>query len=139
TAAHALDYDDVGLCGHPSAVLVPALLAEGERMQASGSQLLKAYLAGFETWAELISRDADQHHVKGWHPTAVFGTVGVAAAVACLRGLSQEDCIHALGIAASLAGGVVANFGSMTKPFHAGRASAAGIQAVDLAQAGMTA
>lgn len=139
TAAHALDYDDVGLSGHPSAVLVPALLAEGERMHYSGAQVMRAYLVGYETWAELIGRDADQHHAKGWHPTSVFGIVGVAAAVASLRGLPASTCVNALGIAATLAGGLVANFGSMCKPFHAGRAAASGIQAVNLAQAGMDA
>jgi len=59
TAAHALDYDDVALAGHPSTVLVPALLAEGEVVGASGAGLLRAYLVGYEVWAELISRDAD--------------------------------------------------------------------------------
>lgn len=139
TAAHALDYDDVGLCGHPSAVLVPALLAEGERLHRSGMDVMRAYLVGYETWAELIGRDADQHHRKGWHPTAVFGVLGVAAAVANLRRVDPAVAAHALGIAASLAAGVVANFGSMVKPFHAGRAGAAGIMAVDLAMAGMQA
>ncbi len=139
TAAHALDYDDVGLQGHPSAVLVPALLAEGERSHASGRQLIAAYVTGFEVWAELIARERGLHHLKGWHPTGIFGTVASAAAVAGLRGLSDEQAWHALGLAASMAAGLTANFGSMAKPFHAGRAAAAGIDAVDLAQAGMTA
>lgn len=139
TAGHALDYDDVGLMGHPSVVLVPALLAEGERLHASGAALLRAYLVGYEVWAELIGRDQARHHDKGWHPTAVFGVMAVASAVAALRGLEAGPCRHALGIAASMASGLIANFGSMTKPFHAGQAAAHGIDAVNLAQAGMTA
>jgi 2-methylcitrate dehydratase PrpD len=139
TAAHALDYDDVALAGHPSAVLVPALLAEGEAIGASGSDLLRAYLVGYEVWAELVSRDADPYHVKGWHPTAVFGTVGAAAALANLRGLSIEACRNAISLSASLAAGLVANFGTMTKPFHAGRAASSAIDAVRLALLGMTA
>ena len=139
TAAHALDYDDVALSGHPSVVLVPALLAEAEALGASGADLIRAYLAGYEVWAELIGRDADFHHLKGWHPTAVFGTVGCAAAVACLRKLDVDACRNALGIAASMAGGLVANFGTMTKPFHAGRAASSAIEAVRLAMLGMTA
>jgi aconitate decarboxylase len=139
TAAHALDYDDVALSGHPSTVLVPALLAEAEALGASGADLIRAYLAGYEVWAELIGRDADSHHLKGWHPTAVFGTVGGAAAVACLRKLDVDTCRNALAIAASMAGGLVANFGSMTKPFHAGRAASSAIEAVRLALLGMTA
>ncbi|RYF40189.1 MAG: MmgE/PrpD family protein, partial [Comamonadaceae bacterium] len=139
TAGHALDYDDVGLMGHPSVVLVPALLAEGERLHASGLAVMQAYVKGFETWGELIARDQDRHHGKGWHPTAVFGVVAVAAAVAALRGVPAAQTQHAIGIAASMASGLIANFGSMTKPFHAGLAAAQGIDAVNLAQAGMTA
>ncbi|HVE53716.1 MAG TPA: MmgE/PrpD family protein [Ramlibacter sp.] len=139
TAGHALDYDDVGLMGHPSVVLVPALLAEGERLHASGLALMQAYVKGYETWGELIARDPDRHHAKGWHPTAVFGVIAVAAAVASLRGLDAARARHAIGIAASMAGGLIANFGSMTKPFHAGQAAAGGIDAVNLAEAGMTA
>lgn len=138
TAAHALDYDDVALNGHPSTVLVPALLAEGEALGASGARLLRAYLVGYEVWAELIGRDSDPHHTKGWHPTAVFGTVGAAAAVACLHQLDTNTATHALAIAASMAGGLSANFGSMTKPYHAGRAASAGVEAVRLARLGMT-
>ncbi len=138
-AAHALDYDDVALAGHPSTVLVPAVIAEGEAIGASGSAAMRAYLVGYEVWAELIGREADAYHTKGWHPTGVFGTVAAAAAVAHLRGLDEERARHALAIAASLAGGLTANFGTMTKPFHAGRAAANGVEAVRLAQAGMTA
>lgn len=138
-AAHALDYDDVGLQGHPSAVLVPALLAEGERIGSSGAALLSAYVTGHEVWAELISRDEDVHHLKGWHPTGIFGTLAAAAAVAALRGLGAAQAQHALGLAASMASGLTANFGSMAKPFHAGQAAAHGIDAVNLAEAGMTA
>src|SRR5690606_10641266 len=137
-AAHALDYDDVGLQGHPSVVLVPALLAEGERLQSPGAALMAAYLTGYEVWAELIARDRDVHHLKGWHPSGVFGCVASAAAVAGLRRLEVGQVRHALGLAASMASGLTANFGSMAKPFHVGQAAACGIDAVDLAQAGMT-
>ena len=139
TAAHALDYDDVALGGHPSTVLVPAVLAEGETLGATGAELIRGYLIGYEVWAELIGRDADPHHVKGWHPTAVFGAVAAAAAVAALRRLPFEIARHAIALAGSMAGGLVANFGTMTKPFHAGRAASAGIEAVRLAMRGMTA
>ena len=139
TAGHALDYDDVALGGHPSTVLVPALLAEGEAIGASGADLVRAYLVGYEVWAELISRDADSHHLKGWHPTAVFGTVGAAAAIASLRRLTVEQCRNAISLSASMAAGLVANFGTMTKPLHAGRAASSGIEAVRLAMRGMTA
>lgn len=138
TAAHALDYDDVALSGHPSTVLVPAVLAEGERLDISGPDAIRAYLVGYEVWAELLSREEDAYHVKGWHPTAVIGTIGAAAAVAYLHKLSPEQCRNAIAIAASMASGLVANFGTMTKPLHAGRAAACGIEAVRLARSGLT-
>ena len=79
TAGHALDFDDVAIGGHPSTVLVPAALAEAEAVGASGADAMRAYLIGYEVWAELYTREKDQHHMKGWHPTAVFGVVGAAA------------------------------------------------------------
>jgi aconitate decarboxylase len=139
TAAHALDYDDVALSGHPSTVLVPAVLAEGERLNVSGAEAIRAYLVGYEVWAELLSREPDAYHVKGWHPTPLLGTIGAAAAVAYLHKLSAEQCRNAIAIAASMASGVVANFGTMTKPLHAGRAAACGIESVRLAALGLTA
>ena len=140
TAAHALDYDDVAsLRGHPSAVLVPAILAEGEALGASGRLMLAAYAAGYEAWAELAWRDPGHHHAKGWHPTGIFGPIGAAAACAVLRRLDAERATHALALAASHAGGIMANFGTMTKPFHAGRSAHSGLIAARLAEAGFTA
>jgi 2-methylcitrate dehydratase PrpD len=138
-ACHALDYDDFALAAHPSTVLVPAILAEGEAVGASGRDALCAYLAGYEIWSDLSTRDRHHHHDKGWHPTGVFGTLAAAAATATLRRLDAQRASHALGIAASLASGLTANFGSMTKPFHAGRAAQSGVLAARLAAAGMTA
>lgn len=139
TAAHALDYDDTGLDGHPSVALVPALLAEGERLGAAGADLIAGYVAGYETWAELVSRDEDKHHGKGWHPTAVFGTLAAAAAAALLARLAPEQTASALGIAASMAAGLVANFGSMVKALQVGRAAQGGVLAARLAAGGLTA
>jgi aconitate decarboxylase len=139
TAGHALDYDDVAIDGHPSVVLVPAVLAEGERLGASGEALITAYVAGYETWGELAARDADKHHGKGWHPSAVFGAVAAAAAGARLAGLDAERTSHALAAAASMAGGLTANFGSMMKPLQVARAAQSGLTAARLAANGFTA
>lgn len=138
-AAHVLDYDDVGMDGHPSIVLVPAIFAAGWADGASGRDALDAYVVGYEVWAALKSCEPGQLHDRGFHPTALWGTVAAAAAVAFLRGLDADRCAHALGIAASLASGLVANFGTMTKSLHAGRAAQSGVLAVDLAAAGFTA
>ena len=137
-AAHALDYDDMALNGHPSVVLVPALFSAGEALGATDAELLRAYLVGYEVWAELDRREPDSLHNKGWHPTSAIGTVAAAAAVAHLEKLGQSQATHALGIAASMASGLMGNFGSMTKPLHAGWAASHGIEAVRLAQAGAT-
>jgi 2-methylcitrate dehydratase PrpD len=138
-AAHVLDYDDVSLDGHPSAVLVPAILAQGEASGSSGAEMLTAYVAGYEVWAELLVREPVPLHRKGWHPSAVFGTVAAAAACAKLRGLDAERAATALAIAASMSSGLVANFGTMTKSFQVGRAAQSGVIAARLAQAGLTA
>src|SRR3984885_1803700 len=139
TAAHALDYDDVGLRGHPSTVLVPAILAEAETLNASGADMIVAYVAGYETWPELFRRDTGLLHKKGWHPTGLYGAVGAAAACASLRRLDPEKAAQAIALGASQSSGLMANFGTMTKPFHAGKAAHAGIMAARLAEAGFTA
>jgi 2-methylcitrate dehydratase PrpD len=140
TAGHALDYDDVAsLRGHPSTVLVPAIIAEGEALGASGRTMLTAYVAGYETWAELAWRDPGHHHRKGWHPTGIFGPIGAAAACASLRRLDADGITRALALAASQSSGTMANFGTMTKPFHAGRSAHAGVMSARLAELGFTA
>jgi 2-methylcitrate dehydratase PrpD len=139
TAAHALDFDDVALRGHPSTVLVPAILAEAQSIGASGRQMLVAYVAGYETWAELVRRDLDQHHNKGWHPTGIFGAIGTAAACASLHGLNAEQAAAAIALGASQSAGIMANFGTMTKPFHAGRSAHAGVMSARLVASGFTA
>lgn len=142
TAAHALDYDDISqrAIGHVSSALVPAVLAEAEAVGASGRQMLVAYAAGYETIADLVLRDGDldRYHVKGWQPTGVFGTVACAAACASLRGFTPEQAAMAMGVAASQSAGLVANFGTMTKPLHAGKAAHSGLVAAHLVHGGFT-
>jgi 2-methylcitrate dehydratase PrpD len=139
TAAHALDFDDVAIQGHPSAVLVPALFAEAAVRELTGSDIIDAYLIGYEVWADVVLRETDQHHVKGWHPTGLFGCIGAAAACARLAGLNRDQAAAALALAASQSAGLVANFGSMAKPLQVGRAATAGLLSARLAAAGATA
>jgi aconitate decarboxylase len=136
-AGHVLDYDDVALHGHPSVVLVPAILAEAQRLEASGGAALAAYVAGYEAWAELGWREPDSYHLASWHPTAMLGTIAATVAVAVLNRLDEAIARNAVAIAASLASGVIANFGSHAKPLQAGRAAANAVEAVRLAQAGL--
>ncbi len=138
-AAHVLDYDDVSLDGHPSAVLVPAILAQGEASASSGAEMLSAYVAGFEVWAEILAREPTPLHRKGWHPSAVLGAVAAAAACAKLRRLDPGGAATAMAVASSMSSGLVANFGTMTKSFQVARAAQSGVIAARLAQAGLTA
>lgn len=146
TASHALDYDDVssGMDGHPSPPLVAPILALGESLGASGKDLLTAYVTGFETECYVAApnrrgRTGPGLHTRGWHPTAVFGTFGAAAGAAHLLGLDTRRARHAINIAASMPAGLKRNFGSLSKPMHAGQAAAAGIRAALLAEQGFTA
>lgn len=137
-AAHVLDFDDVGLDGHPSAVLVPALLAEGQAVSADCGTLLTAYIAAYETWATLRAIIGAPLHGRGWHPSSVFGSVASAAGCAVLHGLDAGQTGYALGLGAAQSSGMVANFGTMAKPFQTARSAEAGIIAARLAKAGMT-
>src|SRR5436305_2907567 len=138
-AAHVLDYDDVGMDGHPSAALTPAILAEGWTLGSSGEEGLAAYVAGYEVWALLQELEPGALHERGFHPTAIWGTLSAAAACARLNHLNAEETTNAIAIAASLAAGTVANFGTMTQSLHAGRTAQSGVLAARLAKEGFTA
>lgn len=139
TAAHALDYDDFAFSNHPSAVLVPAVLAAADTARADGAMLMRAYAVGYEIWSDAFLREKDLYYEQGWHPTAVLGTLGATAAACVIWGLDAQQCRHALALAASCAGGVFENFGTMAKPFHGGRASWVGLQAAGMARCGLQA
>lgn len=142
TSGHALDYDDIGIGAHPahpSVAMAPAIFAEAEVLGATGRDMLTAYMTGYEVWGEIARRDRQQHSVKGWHATGTFGAIAAAAAVSKLRGLDARKASHAIGLAASQACGLVGNFGSMAKPFHAGNAARIGVLSARLAESGMTA
>jgi 2-methylcitrate dehydratase PrpD len=138
-AAHALDFDDCSntLGGHPSAPILPALwtIAPG----VSGKAFIAAYAAGVECECKLARAVHFHHYEKGWHPTATLGTFGSAAACGHLLRLSPDQMATALALAASMASGIKANFGTMTKPFHVGHAARNGLLAALLAKDGMTA
>lgn len=138
TAGHVLDYDDVAR-GHPSVVIVPAILAEGEVLDASGADIIAAYVAGYEVWMELMQRERGSYQLKGWHHTSVLGALAATGACANLRRLNPEQATHALGIAAAQASGVVASHGTMAKSFQVGKAAHAGVLSARLARLGMTA
>lgn len=139
TIGHALDFDDSNfvLGGHPTVALLPALLALGQARQRSGLDVLHAYVTGFEVMIRIARTVNFEHYERGWHPTATLGIFGAAAASARLLGLNAAQAADALGLAASMASGVKANFGTMAKPLQVGHAAQKGLLCALWAQAGI--
>ncbi len=138
--AHALDYDDVNLAmpGHPSVAILPALLALAEERHASGKAVIAAFVAGYETCCRIGMAMRPGHYTRGFHATGTVGAFGAAAACAHLLGLDAEATARALGIAGTQSAGLKSQFGTMCKPFHAGKASENGLLAARLAARGFS-
>ena len=139
TMGHALDYDDFGGFGHPTVAIFPALLAIGEHSGATGRDLLEAYVIGCEVGLALQHATKYKQMDKGFHSTAVIGRLACTAACAKLMKLDHGQTVMALGMAGSMASGLIHNFGTMTKPLHAGLTCRDGVTAAQLAQRGLTA
>ena len=139
--AHALDYDDTNhpAYAHPSAVLLPAMLALAPVAPFTGADVITAYVLGLEVFGKLGRSLNTSHYQRGWHSTMSFGTLAATVSAGRLLRLTQDAMTRAIGIAASTAGGLRANFGSMVKPLHAGAAARNGVQAVLLAREGFDA
>jgi 2-methylcitrate dehydratase PrpD len=136
---HADDYDDTGSALHVAAPVLPAVFALCELGRRSGKELMLALHVGVEVASKIGDAISPRHNGDGFHTTGTCGSFGSAAACAKLRGLTTNQTAYALGVAASEASGLRDNFGSMTKPFHAGHAAENGIVAADLAALGWTA
>ena len=141
TASHFLDYDDVhmGMIGHPTVPVVPAALAVGEHRGISGKKLIEAIVTGIEVECRIGEAVNPEHYATGWHATATLGGFGACAAVAKIIGLNVDKIVSALGIAGTQAFGLQQSFGTMCKPFHAGKAASNGILAAVLAENGFAA
>jgi 2-methylcitrate dehydratase PrpD len=149
TAVHADDYDDTqlavardrvyGLLTHPTAPVLPAVLALAESQGRPGMDLLTAYHVGVEVECKIAEAINPRHYQHGFHSTATCGTFGAAAGLANLLGFPPEIAATALGIAGSLSAGLRENFGTMMKPFHAGRAAESGVLAAEFSRLGFTA
>ncbi len=137
---HALDYDDVNLAmpGHPSVAILPGLLALAEARHSSGREIIAAFVAGYETACRIGMALRPGHYNLGFHATGTVGAFGAAAACARLLGLDADATVQALGIAGTQAAGLKSQFGTMCKPFHAGKASQSGLLAARLAARGFS-
>jgi 2-methylcitrate dehydratase PrpD len=139
-AAHALDYDDVNMAmpGHPSVAILPGLLALAELRGSSGRDVVTAFVAGYETCCRVGAALQPGHYNLGFHSTGTVGTFGAAAACARLLELPTTTTAAALGIAGTQAAGLKSQFGTMCKPFHAGKAAQSGLLAARLAARGFS-
>src|SRR6266481_1727602 len=139
-AAHALDFDDVNMAmpGHPSVAILPALLALAELKGSSGREVITAFVAGYETTCRIGAALQPGHYNLGFHSTATVGSFGAAAACARLLDLDAAAMATALGIAGTQAAGLKSQFGTMCKPFHAGKAAQNGLLAARLAARGFS-
>jgi 2-methylcitrate dehydratase PrpD len=139
-AGHALDYDDVNMAmpGHPSVAILPGLLALAELRRSSGREVITAFIAGYETACRIGAALEPGHYNLGFHSTGTVGAFGAAAACARLLGLDAETTAMALGIAGTQAAGLKSQFGTMCKPFHAGKAAQNGLLAARLAARGFS-
>ncbi|RUM05642.1 MmgE/PrpD family protein [Rhizobium chutanense] len=137
-AGHVLDYDDVhaSVRGHPTTVIVPALLAFAAEREYSANALVASYIVGLEAMARLGLSLGSKHYENGFHATATLGTVGAAAAIAYLTRASIDETAIALGLAATQSSGLRLQFGTDAKPFHAGMAARSGLLSARLAAAG---
>lgn len=146
---HADDYDDTqlavapdrvyGLLTHPTAPALPAAFAVAEQTRANGRDLMLAYQLGVEVECKVAEAISPRHYQHGFHATGTCGTMGAATAAMKLRGFDLDTGLRAFSIAASQSAGLRENFGTMTKPFHAGRSSESGVVAADVAQMGWSA
>jgi len=139
-ASHALDFDDTleAVIGHPTVTLYPALLALAEWKGFSGQELLASYLIGLKIAAVVGQCGGMEHYMHGWHATGTIGHFASAAGCSKLLGLDEQQTIYALGIAGTQASGLKSAFGTMCKPFHAGKAAQAGLMSALLASDGFT-
>ncbi len=138
TLGHILDYDDVKAnLGHGTVVIAPAVLALGEALHKNGSEILTAFVAGFEIASRIANSVEPVHSQKGWHTMGTCSIFGAAAACGKLLGLDKSSMMGALGVAASFSSGLRRNMGTPTKPIHAGQAAQNGLKAALLASLGV--
>jgi len=138
TFGHAIDYDDTfeSVVLHPTAPVFAAALATAERVDADGEALLGSYVAGVEAAYRIAHSVYSGHYENGWHLTGTVGTFGATAAAGTLLDVPPETLARAFGIAGSSSSSLKRNFGTMTKPLHAGHAAEMGTRAALLADAG---
>ena len=140
-ASHALDYDDSSMAflGHPSVTMFPAFLALSEFKGKSGADFLYSYIMALKVGCAIGTCAGMEHYMSGWHSTSTMGHFASATGCSKLLGLNEEQTLYALGIAGTQASGLKISFGTMSKPFHAGKSGQSGMMAALLALDGFSA
>jgi len=141
TLGHIIDFDDSGF-SHPSACVLPVALALGEKLKASGKEVLLAQNMGYECFSRLYNGATAYELVlrrRGIHPTSLWGSLAAAVTASKLLKLNIKETRMAMGLSATQAAGLMENFGTMTKGFHCGNASRAGVTAAILVKMGFDA
>lgn len=135
---HALDYDDVhsDVRGHPSAVIIPALLSQLTDGKGYGERFLAAYITGVEVMARLGESIGKAHYERGWHNTGTLGAIAAVCAIGYLKQVSKEELTKAIGFAGAQSAGMRKQFGSDMKPLQAGLAAKTAVWSMDLACSG---
>jgi len=147
-SGHAMDYDDTqlstskeavyGLLTHPTIPVLSSALATAEQLNSTGKDFLLAYILGVEAECRIADAINPRHYQSGFHTTATIGGLGATVAVGKLLRFKEDALERALALAASMASGLRENFGTMTKPLHAGRSAENGVTAAQLAKRGFT-
>ena len=147
-SGHAMDYDDTqlstskeavyGLLTHPTTPVLSSALAISEQLKSTGKDFLLAYILGVEAECRIADAINPRHYQAGFHTTATIGGLGATVAVGKLLRLKEDAMERALALGSSMASGLRENFGTMTKPLHAGRSAENGVTAAQLAKRGFT-
>ncbi len=147
-SGHAMDYDDTqlstskeavyGLLTHPTTPVLSSALAIAEQLKSSGKDFLLAYIMGVEAECRIADAINPRHYQAGFHTTATIGGLGATVAAGKLLRLKEDAMERALALGGSMASGLRENFGTMTKPLHAGRSAENGVTAAQLAKNGFT-
>lgn len=138
TLMHAIDFDDHFILSHPSICVVPSMLAVGEKVQASGRDLILSYIIGLELYTKVQQCTSTEPWYRGFHATGIWGTISAVGTAAKLLKLNKQQTTMALGTACSTFCGLKRNMGTHTKPYHCGRSVEGGVRSAILASLGFT-
>ncbi len=138
TLTHAIDFDDHFILSHPSMGVVPALWPMAEKVNATGKEMITAYVVGLEIYTKIQQCTSTEPWYRGFHASGIWGSLSAVATAGKLLKLNKDQMLMAFGTACSSFCGIKRNMGTMTKPYHCGRSVEGGVRSALLAQLGFT-